>query len=325
MSYKKRYTKNSKKPSKKDYKKSYKPNMGKLMDKKVNTLLEKRMQEIARREDRLMNPSLCLRRFCWVDYDPLTNKFAPLQTAQSNSFDWDGQLVNLTDKIIKEDAATNPNPNAGGIGNNLVVDDPLTHVLENVDRAADGPNIITTVVSADGRRTSDVIYVTGFSLNHRIICDFTDLAEENEYDKIDIHIGLVKIRRTYTDAQNLVPTVYTPKNLLRILPWGYNSSLDKPQVEKEIMTYRPKILFRDKITITNGSDKHNNIIFKNYGGSFDPPIKIDYQARDFNARSANYDIYLVVRSTVASTGETEDTQSKPYVQTCAKLYYKNNQ
>ena len=305
---KKSYKKNV---PKKYYKKKYTPNLGKLVDSKVNTLLEQRMVAIAKKEARLTNPSLCLRKYCWVDYEPFQNKFSPLATSVSNSFDWEGQLVNLTDKIVKADIAT--------VTNNPIPDDLNTQFREDTDRAADGVNILTTMKTAHGRRTGDQIFLTGYSLNHRIICDFTNLDEENQYDKIDIHIGLIKIRREAVGV--VVP--YTPKDLLRINPWGYHSALD-PQIEQENYTYNPIILFRDKVTISNSSEKHNNIVFKNFRGFFPKPIKIDYRTTDINARSANYDVYLVVRSTVASTGDDEDKQSKPYCQTCAKLYYRNN-
>lgn len=328
MPYNKKYSKKYKKSynKKSNYKKSYRVNLGKLIDKKANTLLETRMTQIAKKQARINNPALCLRRYCWVNYDPVTNKFN-LGAPGYASFDWNGKLVNLTEKILKEDNATIPTL--------IPAEDPATQFLEAVDRAQDGVNVITTIKTSHGRRTGDQIFLSAYSLDVRIICDFTRFDDDNDedpddndpnlepnlYDKIDIHIALIKVRRKYDAAGiNIVPD---PTQILKITPWGYHSALD-PTIEELLNFYSVQTLFRDKITITNSSELHSNIIFRNFSGGFKNPIKIDYSVSDTNAVSGNYDVFLVCRSTVAGTGNAEDLQSKPYVQVCSKLYYRNN-
>lgn len=307
------------KPKRKQYKKKYKINKGALMDSKINTILEKRMQTIAQKEDNKLNPSLCLRRYCWVDYDPFTNSFRRLASAPQNSMNWDGQMICLSDKIISEDTAT--------MANNPIPNDLNTQLNEAVDRANDGQNILTTIKPSDGRRTGDKIIITGFSLKCRIISDFVRLGDEvNKYDKLKVYIALIKARRNYYSVSNNVETTfeYTPKSLLKINPWGYHSVLDREE-EIENNQFRVTTLFRESVTIqsTNKEDATPNIIFRTYSGTFKKPIKINYNPRDVNATRQNNDIYLVVRSSVASTGDEQDVQSQPYCQVCAKLYYKN--
>ena len=302
----------NKKYSKKRYsKKKYSVSTARLKTAKIDSLVESRMLAIAKKEDRKNNPSLCLRRYCWVDYDPFTNEFANLGTAPSNTFDWEGQAICLTRFIVKQDTATVTN-----IG---VLDNPLTQLREDVDRANDGANILTTVKHDHGRRTGEEIFIRGWSLDCRIICNFSHdpgVPEPNLYDKIDIHIALIKIRRE-------LGIVFAPKQLMRINPWGYHSALDS-QIEQENYLYNPVTLFRTKVTVTNGTEMHPNIIFRKFKGYFKNPVKISYAENDINARTPNYDVYLVCRSTVASTGDAEDDWPQPYVQTCAKLYYTNN-
>ncbi len=301
------------KPTQKHYKKTYKPNMGALMDSKVNTLLERKMVAIAKREARINNPSLCLRRYCWLNYDSVTNEFGTL-AAGYNTFDWDGKLVNLTQKIIKEDIATIPLASQPA-----VVDDPNTEFDEAADRAGDGPNILTNRKPDDGRRSGSTIYIRSFSLLHRLKSVLYDA--DNLYDKIDVHIGLVKIRRIYNEDGSVYQ--YRPEQLLIIRPFGYNANLDRVD-EDDMHRFNPNVLFRDKVVLTSATESHPNVVFKSYKGSFPTPIKIMYDDDDINAITQTYDIYLVVRSTVASTGDAADVAAKPYCQTCAKLYYTNN-
>lgn len=315
MPYKKKFSRKS--PPKKFYKKKYKMNLGKLIDRKANTLIEKRMISIARKEARINNPALCLRRYCWVDYDKTTNKF-DLLPAGNNSIDWNGKMVNLTEKIIKEDHAV--------AVNNPITDDPNTQFHETADRALDGANVVATLRTAHGRRTGDQIYLTAFSLDVRAVCDFTpfdgpDANLENFYDKIQVHLGLVKTRKLFDAGGNFLPP--DPKELLPISPWGYHSALD-PQINDLMNTRSKQYLWREKFTISSSNPLKPNIDFKRYNIGFKNPIKIDYSETDINAISNDFDVYLVCRTSVASTGEAEDAQSRPYIQCCAKLYYRNN-
>ena len=302
------------KPKRKDYKKKYSTNKGKLMDSKINTIVEKRIQQIAQKEISKKHPSLCLRRYCWIDYDPIENKFRDLATA-TPIFDWNGQSVNLTEKIVKEDIAT--------MANIPVLDDPSTQQNEAIIRAADGTNILTAIVVRDGRRNGDQIVVTGFSLQCRVLSKYVNLTNGgNLYDNVDVHIALIKARRTRIEGGPEENIDYIPANLLKLNPWGYQSNLDR---DDELINKSHKVstLFRTKITMRQGRENQPNIKFKNYFGKFKKPITINYKPDDINARRQNYDIYLVVRSSVGATGHITDTQSMPYCGICAKLYYTN--
>lgn len=305
------------KPKRKHYRRKVRTNQGKLMDGKINTIVERRIVEISRKQIDKNNPSLCLRRYCWVDYDPFTNKFTHLEDSTGqpivNKFDWEGDAVNLTDKIIKQDIATMAN-----VG---VVDDLKTQLNEAVQSSNMGTNVLTAITPEHGYRRTDSIIVTGFDIKYRVRAHWSppDDPAYKDYDRITVYISLIKIRRAIND--NGSEHIFTPSQLLKLRPWGYHSVLDS-DVEKDD-AFRPVVLAKDSFSMTTKSNETANIIFRKMRGKFKNPVKIQYDARDIKADRNNYDIFLVVRSTVASTGDDEDIQYQPIIQACAKLYYKN--
>lgn len=306
------------KPKKKDYKKKYKINKGRLMTQKIDSLVEARMQQIAQKEDSKLNPSLCLRRYCWVDYNPFTNSFRSLPLPAVNSFNYDGQFINLTELIRKEDYST--------AANLPVVDIPSTQENEAALAAADGVNVITSRHIADGRRTSDKIIITGYSIKCRMFANYieTNPTDVNAYDNIQLHIGLVKARRNWiNDLGNEEEIEWEADQLLKIRPWGYNSTLDR-ESEIELRGRIVTTLFRAKENLKSTKDTQKKIYFKSYKGTFKKPVKINYFPLDVQGQGRNnYDVFLVIRSSVASSGSANDIQAQPYCQTCVKLYYKN--
>lgn len=79
MPYFKRKRKGKKKVSRRLYKKKASTNLGKLLDGKINTAVERRMVQIAQKEDRKQRDNRVIREFTHGSYDAATNEFVGLE------------------------------------------------------------------------------------------------------------------------------------------------------------------------------------------------------------------------------------------------------
>lgn len=83
-------------------KKKYRVSTRKLADKRINTLVEKRMQAISKSETKkLIAPNIIFRRTIWGAYDRITNQFGA-----GTAVDMDGLIVHMCQLPLQDDATS---------------------------------------------------------------------------------------------------------------------------------------------------------------------------------------------------------------------------
>lgn len=285
-------------------KKSYQRNK-KLLDKKINTLLESRMQEIAQDEIEKNLKVLTSRKYLYVKYNPQTNDFQVIQPTRRDLIDWEGRVTELTN-IPKTDMETLPNiPQA--------VDDLDTAIDETVNN--NGVNTVMIGDPVNGYRFSDIIYIRSLSAQLRIRSFGLTSDDIDIFQTIKIKYAFIMV----TGSQNeMYDPLHEPsaKNLLRMDPWGYKSSLDPVQA-LEFNQVKSRILCQGETTL-NMTEEQTSEVYTVIHKKFDKPLQLVYESDDMIGQKVNHKIYFVTRSTIPYS-YTEDI--KPSLYACTKINY----
>lgn len=279
-------------------------NSSKLSDKKINTLVEQRMVEIAKEEVEKNLKVLTSRKYLFHTYNPLTNEFQVLAN-RSDLIDWKGRVVEVSN-IPKTDVQTTLNQPQ--------IDDPDTAQDENAD--GDGPNQLMLGQTIHGERWGEIIYIKSLSANVRLR---SILLEDTDIDLF----GTVKIKYAFVmwrddeATMDLVGVEPESQQLLRMNPFGYKGALDK-SLEMDFNGLNTRILCQGECML-NLNESQTTERFTTIYKKFDKPLQIIYNERSQNGQVCNKKIYFVCRSTVPSPLSYADI--KPSVYVCTKINY----
>lgn len=292
------------------YKKKYTPKLHKIIDKKINTVYERRAQEIAKREIAKAHPSLISRNICFQRYDPETNRFGNLADAALKWIGWAGRVVELSN-VPQVDIEFN--------ANNPQADDPNTAADESQDAGGVGHGAPTQPNNSN--RISDEIMITGFGIELDIKTQREDTyapnAEQNE-SPIEIRYGVYLFKDTDVNMDNAGSALPSTNTLIKWRPFGYNSQLDSNDVLdsdtykiRKIVEYKTKISTKSHIYSCKRTKK--SIRLKT-------PIRIKYKPNDQNGqRPINWKVLFAIMSNVPEIREDH----QPIVCACTKMYYTN--
>lgn len=277
-----------------------------LSDKKINTLVEVRMQEIAKKEVQKNLKVLTSRKYLFVNYDLLTNEFNTISPARPDLVDWVGNVVELSN-IAKTDSATTPNVPQ--------VDDPDTMQDENAD--GDGPNQIMLAQDINGERWGDIIYIKSVSANLRIrSMQLTD-EDLDLFQSIKVTYAFVLWRDEETTMDDVTAEPDANQLLKSPQPWAYQAKLDKA-LNMVFHGLKTTVLCKGE-TILNMNDISTSEKFHTIYKTFDKPIQISYDPRSQNGQRCNKKLYFVCRSTIPAHQDYQDV--KPSVYACTKVNY----
>lgn len=209
-----------KRPSKKQYKKTYKVSKGKLVDKKINTAIERRIQEIALDEDLKNTIVFVRRRTLWGAYDGATNLWSAGSAFSFSGVAWRG--ITVLPKLNMD--FQQPNPQAA------TVNDPVTQENEPAEAAANasaGP-LNASIIGGDGFRRGSKIMIHGFKLQVRLVLfpAITDSVGEEGDCTVQYAIIRTNHVRTYSAAGLDPLPMLSAKELLRTPSWNYDPRLD---------------------------------------------------------------------------------------------------
>jgi len=301
---KRRYRKKRGKRSKR----VYRVKKSKLLDRKINTLFEKRAQEIAEDVHKKGMITKILRKQWFSPYDILQNVFgAPGAQA---AISWSGistQLsdVHKTDQNFIANVAQNDNP--------LSVVGPSGSGNENND--GDGLGQGMTTVSDLTRRAKNMIQCTSISIGIRCAVDGVLPADATvRFDGCWLHywIGTVKDDRFRTDPE-FVPQ---PEELLALSRFGYEAKLDSQQSlltnlvkKRTILKGKFYMRFRRDRCDVKFKEKHKKLKFK---------LHYTPESQNGALMEDSKKIILVLRSDIPDTAEEI---YKPKVWVYTKLRY----
>lgn len=326
----------------KNAKKSYKVSVARLASKKIDSLLERRIQEIARQEQ----VTLICRRWCaGGDAQNIEMQPALGEDAQNKSYHtYKKALAEPTvfknmisiQKIDVEQPVNNPQlpaPDQGG--------------------AQQGMEII----SRHGKREKDLVKIKAISLEFRLKSDYgmTELADESNsdasaklqdyYARNQGHISFeYKVVMVQSENNNVL--ICDPEEVAKkALPYdefGYSSKLDPDYKEIQRAT-RYKTLMKGKVNCSPGvvwnklghdanapgADDSPSFsvspVYKEWTQykKFNKPIEIQYAPNDQDGiEKVKHDIFLVYKSNVkAASANPLDTACAPRIACISKVYY----
>lgn len=283
----------------------------KLSDKKVNTLVELRMEEIAKKEIEKKRALLTSRKYLFCRYDINTNEFVSLMNGQldTSHMDWTGKVVELSNI---------PQVDIEFLQNAPQVDDPNTGNNENVDN--DGVGQGSPIKNANGRRTSNQIFIQSVSADLRLRFQklLNNDTETDEYGSCLVSYAFVLWR----DEESIIndPTEKPDANeLLNTGPFsgfGYSGKIDL-SLEQKYHGLKTRVLCAGSTSLKMNND-YTSEKFTTIFKKFKNPIKIQYVLDDQNGQECNQKIYFVCRCTLP---DSVAENVKPSVMACTKLNY----
>lgn len=300
------YKKNNKRPSKFLYKKKYSISTGKLKDKKINTLVEKRMKEIAIQEDNKRKEKLVYRQFLLGQYDRDTNIFGG-----GSNITWGGIIMPVA-PIQKTDNSTAvtvaPAANAEQT--------PTTYVNP-------GANVIAPVTGQNGFRIGDFVYIYGISLTYVIeqprFLD-ADITRVPDYSYADIHLAIVKCIYPGSEAVASEPDAM---EVLKVPIYGFDKKLDIEFAQDNLgLNIKKKTIWKVKHRMKIAINKTNIIERSVYIDLKDKPLQVSYDKLDQNGQEViGFKPFFALRSTIPS--HADYTAYRPKVRAVMKVYYNN--
>lgn len=291
------------------YKKTKK--VSKLSDKKINTLVEVRMQEIAKTEIEKQRKLLTSRKYLFHAYNKLTNVFTAITTGSNPAvdeslIDWTGQIVELSN-IPQVDIEFETNVPQ--------TDDPLTAINENADGDGSGQGAMD--LAMHGRRMSNSIFIQSVSADLRIVCQRLEEDEQPIVNTLQLNYAFV-LWRDIEVVMDTVDDAPDPNELLSMsnLIFGYSGKLD-PELEIKFHALKKRTLLRGKTSLSLNDIKSGDV-YKTIFKKFKSPINIVYQKDSQNGQKCNKKLYFVCRSSVP---DAYDAALKPNVFVCTKVNY----
>lgn len=311
MARKYKATRGKKRIPRRLYKRKYKVSVGKLLDSKINTTLERRMKKISLDVHNSQIIKLQFRQFLMGTFDRTTNIFG-----LGSKIDWTGQIMSCV-QIQKLDNATS------------VTVAPAANVQQTPSSYINpGGNVIAPITGKDGFRTADYIKVTGISLDINIQQDRvldTHASATNSvptlippYSYADVWLSIVQWNELDSD---LIAQKPNPMELLKVPIMGFSNKIDFEYAKEYLgAMLKKKTLWRQRIRMPirlRNTTIRNKRVFLNFK---DKPILVQYDSADQNGQEViKNKLFFVVRSTIPAAAVY--TPYKPRVRLVMKTHY----
>lgn len=291
------------KPKKKDYKKTYNVNKGKLMDKKINTLLERKMVSIANAEIHKNRIVLIKRKYHYLVYDPITNQY---RDGKEIDFPGDVQLLHDIPKMDINMVIAAPGP-----------DDPDTEEKEHVPPWGAVHGMPTTPLQ--GTRQTDQVKLLSVTLGFRVL-----LKQTSQIDRV---LGVCRIKYAIVGIQDEdIGTLSSPLVLPStkdLLPWkryGYDRRLDI-QDDVNQLKVKTRIFLKGSLDLKYNQN-YNTEKFVTKFVKLNNPLLLTYDPVDQTGLTpTRWRIYLIFRSSVPRVQGYNFDNYYPVIHAWTKLNY----
>lgn len=297
---------------KKANKRKYAVSKSRLLDKKINTLFEKRSKEIAQEEIAKARVTLIRRQYLFGEEGfPRSQDFASGVWGEGSQITWDGSVVEISN-IPKSDIASQINVPQQ--------DDPETNVNEQLaDMAADGQLQLHTVAPNHGERNTESVKVTGFSVAIRASVKRSGTLDPI-YDGVFLKYSVVAVKNDDIDIVGWEPPA---ERVLPMKRFGYDGQLDLTELaETSLIKY--KTLLKGKMHLKT-SFNMGNVKIKEHHVKLPKPLLLSWNPLDQTGQRPNrVKLFFVIRSTIpAPQGQQDDTYDEyyPTVNACVKTRY----
>lgn len=272
-----------------------------LADKKINTLVERRMQQIAKKEDLKQKQRLIYRQYLFGPYDRTTNVFQGGLTLDFLGIVCPLAQIQLQDNATMQAVVPAINP----------VQNPQTYVPP-------GANVIAPAVASDGFRRSTWISIHGISLEirsvSRMLAAITGIPR---FENATVSYKIITTMYPDSDLTDARPDLEDVGNLSPL--FGYTPKLDLIDWE-ETKDFKVRTHFSGKFTHNFSTLKTDVKFRKHYINLSKKPIKVEYVAAEQNGRRVTrWKPFLILQCDIPS-GQPQDVY-KPLIHACTKLYY----
>lgn len=291
-------------------KKMYKVSTSKLRDKRINSLIEHRIQDISRREAQASRVKLVHRLFYGGNYDEFQDTWS--SSVKVDRAGWTAILH----RIKKADVEM--------VQNQPAADDPQTFNgwSQQGNEALDGDGLAQGMITQimHGRRSTESVLLTGVSLETRCTLP-KDSSLNGARRNAHVQWAVVAIFSDDIVVQpNAVEFEPAPEEIIQLRTMGFTPQIDLDEVEVR-KKYKKRVLLKGSSYISRTSEHSAEKNTKKYV-KLKTPMRLDYDPTDQNGtQPTKVGLYLVVRSNIAFQSAEED---KPNFNCVAKLYYLDN-
>lgn len=297
-----------------------------LLDKKINTLFERRAQEIAQKEIAKNTLQLIHRKY-WFPYhypagasfvfNRTTNEFGP-----GLAIDFDGIIQEMSDIRMADSMS---------IFNQPVANNALTQEDEALRAAQDGVNVVGRYLTPHGARATSNVVFTGVSLSvkvrlSKVNANVSDYTQDPMIDTTELRYAVISWRSDCEGSESITTgTLPAVENALPWRPWGYSKDLDvEPERQLDHGHERIRTLLRGSVFLKPKVDR-DEVKERSHYIKFKRPIELSYVDSPANQQGQNplrEKIAIVFRSNIPDpAGLGAYTEYMPYVIACSKLYY----
>lgn len=272
--------------------KKYSTTISRLRDKSINTLLEKRMQEIAQAQV-LKN---IYRKYVFGAQDLDTNEF---QTAEQVT--WKGTVHHIS-SVEKEDV-------------DQIVNMPEAFESEAPMEAMDNDGGLQGMIRDPvyGHRRTDVIKVQGLQIQMRVLLPFQVDASDAQ---VTLRWQVVAVKRPENMLAFNEPWA---RQLITWNPFGYSRKLDNAYTLQQGQFKKKKLLggfMKLRYSTIRSQERFVTKYIR-----FPNPIVIQFLPAEQNGqiiREDSWKFFFVARSTCADANAATHA---PTINVCSKLYY----
>ena len=290
------------KPRKKFKRKRRNKKTSKLSDKRINTLVELRCQEISKKEIAKQVQRLLYRQYLFGPYDPLTNLFTAGTRVSYNG------LIQALARIQKRDNST------------AVTVAPLAQPYQTPATWENpGGNVIADITGADGFRTSNMIRIKGLRLQMRVLSNLFTFNPAVPTTPQHEHSYLYwMVCATVYDGSELINSVPIPSDMLSIPRFGYNKKLDEVFLDNTKYEKKIKVFGRGVIKMPC-STQQTNVSFINKWIDMKNQ-RVIYDDYDQNgAQVQKWKPFIVFRSSIPEI--VANHPYMPLLNACCTLHY----
>lgn len=284
----------------------------KLRDKKINTLVEKRMVEISKKQiakERLNNQ---LREYWYAaGMNRSQNLYSP---GRPIYFDGHANKIGTIDKTDVNQILNDPEP----------ADPDLFVDASGIDADGAQQGMLTETIM--GRRQTDKVKISGFSLGLKALFRAVQVLRQDhqiiggvqgdevppqqppnvqrQLETVVLKYAIVGVLRPENILED--PADPLPAEMLRYPTWGYSSSLDTTEKANEVKWIKKRVFLSGELKCNLSNARHKDFTVEKYV-KLKSPLEVSYLPNEQNGQqTSDWSFYVVTRTNVPSETTIQD-------------------
>lgn len=289
----------------------------KLADKRINTLVERRMQEVSKAEIRKLHPALCSRLYLWNDYNIQTGVQGQFEPLTFESI----KCVCMT-RIPQEQGLTQAPQQAADVPETTLIDESSQLPAHDGGNQPIGLAYGFKTTQSDGFRRGDAIKVSSWSCDLAVKMAKCIPSFIPEREASTIFWALVHVRTDATQQQAYEPQAADLPRIMANRPkvFGYHARQDIV-AENVNENVKFQTLASGKIRLPITDKRTHNRVHKLFWRPKNPKLYSFRAGDQLGQYATKGSMYLLLSSDVSA--QAPYSTFAPNVTACTKLYYRN--